>query len=207
MFMKVTTKSLTIAALCSAAFFLVFACTKGVQGGSRMSSSVSSNYGGAMCGFPQTDALTAGQTIPAGSLVTENDGDSLYVTYNTTDGWKIKELHLSIDYKGGDCTMQKSSDLAPGKFPYSAIFTATGSGECGTEGLPTTYRFAIARSALPAGDCLCLFPHAAVVKCDGTSNSLNSQTAWGGNVQRITGGGKWYGGTNYCLQKCGGDGK
>jgi len=206
MFMKVTTKTLAIAALCSAAFFLVFACKKSVQENSRLSSGISSNYGGAMCGFPQTDALTAGQSIPAGSLVTENDGDSLYITYNTTDGWKLKELHLSIDYKAGDCTMQKSSDLAPGKFPYSVIFTATGSGEGGTEGLPTTYRFAIARSALPEGDCLCLFPHAAVVKYTDGSSSLNSQTAWGGNVQYITNG-KWYGGTNYCLQKCGGDGK
>lgn len=205
MFMKVTTKTLIIAAICSATFFLVFACTKGVQSSSRMSSSTSSNYGGSMCGFPQTEALTAGQTILAGSMVIENDADSLYVTYNTTDGWKIKELHLSVDYKGGDCTMQKSSDLAPGKFPYSATFTATGSSECGTEGLPTTYRFAIAKTALPAGNCLCLFPHAAVVKCT-NGTSLDSQTAWGGNIQQITNG-KWYGGTNYCMQDCGDLGK
>lgn len=205
--MKVTTKILTIAALCATVIFLAVACKKGVQDAhsSRLSSGYTNNYGEIMCGFPQTEALTAGQTIPAGSLVIENDADSMYVTYNTTDGWKIKELHLSIDYKGGDCTMQKSSDLAPGKFPYSAVFSATGSSECGTEGLPTTYRFAIARTALPAGDCLCVFPHASVVKCtDGTS--LNSQTAWGGSVSYITNG-KWYGGTNYCLQSCGTEGK
>lgn len=207
MFMKVTTKTLVIAALCSAAFFLVFACKKGIQGNSRMSSAISSNYGGSMCGFPQTEPLTAGQTIPAGSLIIENDADSMYVTYNTTDGWKIKELHLSIDYKGGDCTMTKSSDLAPGKFPYSAIFTATGSGECGTEGLPTTYRFAISRNSLPTGDCLCVFPHSVVVKCGTDASGLNTQTAWGGSVQRISGGGKWYGGTNYCMQACGDLGK
>lgn len=199
--MKFSTRSFALVAICSATLFLFYACKKSVQSTGRASSAMSSDADGEACGFPQTEPLTAGQSDPAGSVVIDNDGDYLYVTYTTTDGWKIKELHLSVDCNtDGDCTITKSSDLAPGKFPFSATFAATGTGEGGTEGLPTTYKFVIPRSELSACECFCVYPHASVVKYTAGS-SLNSQTAWGGSVQRITGG-KWYGGTNYCMQQC-----
>jgi hypothetical protein len=204
--MKFSTRSFALAAMCSATLFLFYACKKSVQDttGSRASSGTSSQIEGDLCGFPQTEPLTAGQTIPAGSMTIANDGDYLYVTYNTTDGWKIKELHLSVDCRaeGAECTVAKSSDVAPGKFPYSAVFTATGTAEGGTEGLPTTYKFTIPRTALSNCECFCVFPHASVVKYTEGVEGLNSQTAWGGSIQRIVNGGKWYGGTNYCMQEC-----
>lgn len=203
--MKFSTRSFAIAAVCSATLFLFYACKKSVQNtGSRASSSMSSDVDGEICGFPQTEPLTAGQTIAAGTMTIFNDGDYLYVTYNTTDGWKMKELHLSVDCRaeGQECTMAKSSDLAPGKFPYSATFTATGTGEGGTEGLPSTYKFIIPRSQLSNCECFCVFPHASVVKYTEGDAGLNAQTAWGGSIQRIVNGGKWYGGTNYCMQQC-----
>lgn len=188
--MKLATKSLAIVAICSSALLSFYACKKSVNdaGSSRASSALSHNVDGVMCGFAQTEPLTAGQSIPVGSLVIENDQDNLYVTYNTTDGWTMSELHLSVDCNvDGDCTVQKSSDIAPGKFPYSASIA---------DGGATTYTFTIPRASLGDCSCFCIYPHAVVTNGSGT------ETAWGGSVERIVNG-KWYGGTNYCLQECG----
>lgn len=198
--MKFPTKSLTMAVVLTSALFLFYACKKSAQdvGNSRASASLSHDLDGLMCGFSQTEPLTAGQTIAAGSMTIENDEDNLYVTYNTTDGWTMTEVHLSVDCNlDGDCTMTKSSDLAPGKFPYKAIFASADA--------VTTYRFVIPRGSLSTCECFCIYPHAVVVKTD-ASGQVNTQTAWGGSVERIVGG-KWYGGTNYCMQECGDLGK
>jgi len=203
--MKLTNKAFVLTALFAASISLFYACSKSakepVASVSTVSASGSSNLDAAyMCGFAVSAPLTAGQSIDAGSMTIQNDPDNVYVTYNTSGDWKLSEVHLSIDCNtNGDCTQAKSSDLAPGKFPYKMVFTA------GTADLPTSYTFTIPRSTLGTCSCFCIYPHAVVVRTSGASIA-ETQTAWGGYVSQITNG-KWYGGTNYCLQECGDLGK
>ena len=201
--MKLTNKAFVLTAIFAASISLFYACSKSATPATRVSASSSNNLDiepTGMCGNADVTPLTAGQTIPAGTLTIENDADNVYVTYKTSDDWKLQELHLSVDVNtNGDCTQSKSSDIAPGKFPYKMVFTA------GTADLPTSYTFTIPRSTLGTCSCFCIYPHAVVVRTSGGSIA-ETQTAWGGYVSQITNG-KWYGGTNYCLQECGDLGK
>lgn len=214
--MKLTNRTFVLTALFATSISLFYACSKNATVATpsqpRVSSVSSTNANSFidpanMCGTAQEVPLTAGQSIPAGSVTIQNDPDNVYVTYTATNGWKFTELHLSLDCNtNGDCTVQKSSDVAPGKFPYKAVFSAGTTLPCDpNSALPTTYTFTIPRSTLGDCSCFCVYPHAAVIKCNGSS-VVDSQTAWGGNVMQITNG-KWYGGTNYCLQTCGSDTK
>ncbi|MEO6582685.1 MAG: hypothetical protein ABIO05_00080, partial [Ferruginibacter sp.] len=210
--MKFPNRIFVLTAMFATAIALFYACSKDVKEKnspvSSVSASTSTNVVDASgnsittCGTPQVDPLTAGQTIPAGSVIIENDENNVYVTYQTSGDWKLQEVHLSVDCNtNGDCTQAKSSDLAPGKFPYKMIFNAGTSGFCAADGLPVTYTFTIPKTALGSCTCFCVYPHAVVVRCS-SGSVAETQTAWGGYVSRITNG-KWYGGTNYCLQQCG----
>jgi len=203
--MKVTLRSLALATVIMFSGSVFFACQKSVNSTPKQSSLNAGNadHDISFCGFLQEDPLTAGQTIPAGTIVIGNDADNVYVTYNATGDWKLKELHLSVECNdiGGDCTKTKSSDLAPGKFPYKFIPTQTNIND-----LPVTYTFIIPIASLGNCTCFCVYPHAAVVRYVNGTSTVESQTAWGGFVQQIVNG-KWYGGTNYCLQNCSNDTK
>ena len=48
----------------------------------------------ASCGQMTETTLMAGQNIPVGSVVVENDAQYLYVTYQTDGNWLITETHL-----------------------------------------------------------------------------------------------------------------
>lgn len=88
--------------------------------------------------------LIAGQNITAGSFCmtdsdTNNDGqpDMLHVTYNTTDGWMLKDLHFWVGSTLASMPQTNSGSPKIGLFPYK------------TSGLnSTTYTFNIPFSAL-----------------------------------------------------------
>lgn len=63
---------------------------------------------------PFVTDLMAGQHIDVGDVSVWNDGENLYVEYETTDGWEITETHL---YVGKTDPINLTS--APGQFPYS----------------------------------------------------------------------------------------
>jgi len=72
--------------------------------------------------------LMAGQHINVGTVCVMNDGDSLYVEYQTTGGWEMTETHLHVaetsyveieeewDTSG---IPQKKGNPPPGQFDYS----------------------------------------------------------------------------------------
>ena len=123
--MKLTNKAFVLTAIFAASISLFYACSKSATPATRVSASSANNIDiepTGMCGNADVTPLTAGQTIPAGTLTIENDADNVYVTYKTSDDWKLQELHLSVDVNtNGDCTQSKSSDIAPGKFPYKMM--------------------------------------------------------------------------------------
>jgi hypothetical protein len=65
---------------------------------------------------PQTVTLWAGQHINAGTISVWNNGENLYVKYETNGGWVMTETHL---YVGKTDPSQLTS--APGQFPYKAV--------------------------------------------------------------------------------------
>lgn len=134
------------------------------------------------CGEPTTVTLIAGQHINAGTVTVTNDETNLYVTYNTTNGWKLTELHLFA----GACNaipVNKPGNPMPGQFPYSANPASL-----------TTYTFTIPLANLE--NCFCVAAHAVV-----RNSSGGTETAWG-QGQRFVQKGNWAMKFNACKQVC-----
>jgi hypothetical protein len=110
--------------------------------------------------FIQERDLIAGKYTDVGSVRVEYDiaTDSLLVTFETEDGWKLYETHLYLS------TAQPDKS-APGRFPYKH------------DNLPgvTSDQYTIALTDLGAnyGDTLYIAAHAVVIKC-----GCGCETAW-----------------------------
>lgn len=62
--------------------------------------------------------LIAGKNINAGKVILSHDADYLYVTYLTTGGWTLSEVHLYVGKLDG--LPRNKTAIQIGKFPYSA---------------------------------------------------------------------------------------
>jgi len=74
-----------------------------------------------------TQTLFAGQTINAGTVSyddidTDNDNqeDALQITYSTTGGWELTEVHFFIGSSLSEMPTTKSGNPQIGLFPYSS---------------------------------------------------------------------------------------
>ncbi len=138
----------------------------------------------ATCGTATEVDLIAGQHIVAGTVTVANTATDLLVTYTTTNGWYIKELHLYA----GDCSLipvnQKGNPI-PGHFPHSNSFSGSST---------TTYTYSIPLANLP--DCFCVAAHAVVAK-----PGAGTETAWGQGT-RFVPQGNWAMKFDYCEQAC-----
>lgn len=105
--------------------------------------------------------LIAGQSISAGHVIISNDNENLYVTFKSTDGWKIKEIHL---YAGTfeNIPLNNANVPVPGQFPVTESFNP--------EVEMVTYEIPL--KDLP--ECPWILAHAVVVK-----DGKESETAWG----------------------------
>ncbi len=63
--------------------------------------------------------LLAGQNIDVGTVSVWNDGDTLYVKYETTGGWEITETHLVVTDEWSEIPLNKRGNPMVGHFPYS----------------------------------------------------------------------------------------
>lgn len=121
------------------------------------------------CGTPLQVDLLAGQTILAGNVLVANDANNLYVTYTTTDGWLMKEIHLYVGSSAG-LPVNKAGNPTIGLFPYNMTFNP----------YVATYTFVLPLADFP--DLMTIAAHAALVKLDGSGNVVDSQTGWGNGV-------------------------
>jgi len=142
-------------------------------------------------GLGCTDLL-AGQTIIAGEVCIDdvdtngdNEVDAITVTYNTSGGWELTEVHLWIGTATSQMPATRTGNPIPGQFPYSSG-DITGA---------TTYTFTIPFTAF-GYDCdadpqptLYGAAHAALRKLN-ADGSWQTQTGWG-NGQRIVAKGNW----------------
>ena len=125
----------------------------------------------------KTYALIAGQTINVGTVVVSNDDEFLYVTYNTTGDWDLRELHLFVLHSEPD------ERLTPGDAPYKVE-----SLPAGTKSYTFTIPFG---DELECGTSIWLQAHAAV----------DGETAYGGTVEDPRQG-AWYGNISYYIECC-----
>jgi hypothetical protein len=120
------------------------------------------------CEFAELD-LMAGQNILAGKVLVEADENNIYVTINTLGDWLISEAQV---HAGQTIPTNKAGNPIPGQFDYKQTFNPWVS----------TVTFTIARSA--AGlveDCTKIATHVVVRRNNG--NTIQSETAWAGNIR------------------------
>jgi hypothetical protein len=116
----------------------------------------------ASCGQVTETPLIAGQSIPAGSVVVENDAQYLYVTYQTDGTWLITETHLDVATRPEDLKQTSKGNAVPGRFAYKSEHDPG----------VTTVTHTIDLTAWPSGTQLFLAAHSVVVSVSG------SETAW-----------------------------
>ena len=133
---------------------------------------------------PKVTALIAGQHMDAGTVTVWNDDNFVYVTYQTANGFTLKETHLFV----GNCNAiptTNNGNPIPGAFPYAS-----------THSNATTFTYQIPIASI--NTCGCIAAHAAVVKLDAVGNVIDSQTAWGFGT-RFVPQGNWATKFDYCL--------
>lgn len=128
--------------------------------------------------------LLAGKTIPAGMVSVANDEDSLYVTFETTDGWAMTVTHLAVASSPEELP-GNNGHLVPGLFPMSALHDPATVSTC----------YSVPLSVLQGSDVAAIAAHAGVVK--GSEN----EGAW---AEGTSAGGKgWSMYLSYELADCG----
>ncbi len=132
------------------------------------------------CVKTQVVDLIAGQHYTAGNVTVTNDDSYLYVTYNTTTGWKLGITHLYV----GEGKPQK---MAPGQLEGQGVSVVSVTTNFG---ISATYKYNL--SDLPG--CFYIAAHAEV-----NSNQYGGQTAWGKGDKT---GDNWSMIFNYCKAEC-----
>lgn len=130
--------------------------------------------------------LLAGQTIEAGAVCVEVTDGSLVVSYGTTGGWTLDEVHLWVGSDVGSLPKNKSGNPVPGSFPYK-------SGSLG-DGV-TSYSFTIDLADLGFGcpgddQGYVIAAHAAVRKLGEDGETYQTETGWS-EGPRISPKGNW----------------
>lgn len=105
--------------------------------------------------------LVAGQTIVSGNIIVANDLDNLYITYKSSNGWKIKEIHLYVGPEN-EIPVNPANIPVPGQFPIKESFDPP----------VEVVTYEIPLSELN-GKCPVILAHAVVI------NGNQEETAWG----------------------------
>jgi hypothetical protein len=116
----------------------------------------------ASCGQITETTLMAGQSIPVGFVIVENDAQNLYVTYQTDGNWLITETHLDVATRPEDLKQTRKGNAVPGRFAYSSEHDPG----------VVTVTHTIDLAAWPSGTQLFIAAHSVVVSASG------SETAW-----------------------------
>ena len=126
-------------------------------------------------GNPQVIDLIAGQNINVGTVSVWNDGTTLYVKYDTIDGWEMTETHLAVatDPTLIPQTLPNKKGLGggnpiPGQFAYSTIHNPA----------VITFTYEIPLSTWGPGTTLYIAAHAAVKKCTTESFTFAPELTW-----------------------------
>jgi hypothetical protein len=115
--------------------------------------------------------LIAGQNTVIGSVSVWNDGDTLYVQFETNGDWVMLETHLAVATSLDGIPMTPSGNPQIGLFPYQ-----TQHDPAVTE---YTYEISLAGAGYEPGDELFIAAHASVSLLDENGDPVQQETAWG----------------------------
>jgi len=113
---------------------------------------------------PFVTDLMAGQHIDAGDVLVWNDGDYLYVKYETSGGWCLTETHLHVAESEEEIPQTSKGNPIPGHFMENDEH------DCVTE---YTYEIDLEEKGFECDDSLYVAAHAVVEKGE------QEETAWG----------------------------
>lgn len=118
------------------------------------------------------EILYAGQTIEAGKVTMEVDGQNLVVTYETNAGWQIQQTHLWVGTDLADMPQTRQGNPKIGNFPYQ-------SGNINGE---TRYSVSIPLAVLnffcPDEKAYYIAAHAALQRVDAAGGVVQTETGW-----------------------------
>ncbi|MCH8556441.1 MAG: hypothetical protein LAT84_01405 [Balneolia bacterium] len=142
---------------------------------------------------PQVFTLWAGQSINSGTVTITNDDYFLYVKFETTGDWLLKETQVEAVSSVDALPLAGSGRPIPGQFTYKEDHNYI-----------TYYEYEISLDELDydvENPLLVIATHAVVVKLDEDGHEIDSETGWGGDipVNVDSPGAWWYYGT-YMLQ-------
>jgi hypothetical protein len=142
--------------------------------------------------------LLAGQTTPAGSVCTVVDGDSVRVTYSTTDGWRIFETHMWAGTSFASLPVNKAGNPQVGLFPHASTQTGVTSV---TVSLPLSL-FGLSQGMASCAPVTAYVVAHAVVKKQRLDGSWQSETAYGEGTRLVQKGNwaTWFSITLTCAQ-------
>ncbi|MFY1111498.1 MAG: hypothetical protein AB3K77_07455 [Methanosarcinaceae archaeon] len=106
---------------------------------------------------PYTIDLIAGQNMDAGDVKVWNDGNYLYVTYDTDEDWCLTETHLHVATPGEEIPTTSKGNPIPGQFEYSMEHDCVDS---------YTYKVDLSEEGANIGDDLEIATHAVVIKTE-----------------------------------------
>ena len=138
---------------------------------------------------PSVNKFYAGQHMLAGNITVSNDAVNLFVTFNTVDGWLMKQTQLYVGAKSG-LPAGANGNPKIGNFPYKAPHKP----------MVTSYTYTIPLSSLKGDSCIIIAAHAEVIKVGANGQEYSGETAWGAGKE-ITPGGSWATYSDYCLCK------
>lgn len=148
----------------------------------------------ATCGTPLPVVLYAGQTTNAGTVTVSNDADELFVTYATTDPWRMTKTQVAVGDTLTSIPVNKAGNPVIGSFAHQAAFSPAAS----------TYTLTIPKTSLSldANQAVSVAAHADLVKLAADGSVLASETGWAAG-KRFVERGSWatYIGS-YVWQEC-----
>ncbi len=111
-------KSLLFSALIMLFAFVSCSDESGVIELNNIQKTTDNDKSGQICGEEKVVDLIAGQHINIGKVTVSNDDTTLYVKYETTSDWPLKETHLYVGPESG-IPLNGGGNPKIGHFPYS----------------------------------------------------------------------------------------
>lgn len=134
--------------------------------------------------------LLAGQTINVGTVCFEINGDEMAVTYTTTGGWELEEVHFWAGCSSTGYPMTNKGNPVPGQFPYkSGDITGATTFTFSVDLTDPQFDFCLENIDCDNGNILFAMSHAAVRKDNG-DGTYQTETGWG-NGSRVVQRGNW----------------
>lgn len=146
------------------------------------------------CGDSTVYNLNAGQTIPVGTVTAWNDAENLYIAYETSGSYRLKEVHLYAGTTAG-IPLNNAGNPRIGLYPYKASYASNST---------SFYMRTIPVTSFGSLSTVTISSHAVVEKYDANGNRIFNETAWSSSPE-IRDGGSWATMFMHTIQECGTD--